>query len=74
MTKLTRAALAAATLTLAAAPAAQAAITPPPTDPVSVSIGNGCNNQDPCDPIFRAPRVSVDGTYPSRLIAWAESL
>src|SRR3954470_2730454 len=75
MTKLTRAALAAATLTLPAPPAAHAGVTPPPTDPVHVGW-QGCppGGDNPCDPIpgKQGPTVSVDPTYAARLIAWAK--
>ena len=75
MTKLTRAALVAATLTLSAAPAAHA-VPLPPTDAVDLGFHNGCeNNQgDPCDIVITGPDPSVDKTYPSRLAAWAGSI
>jgi hypothetical protein len=77
MKKLTRAALAAAMLSLAAAPAASAVVPPPPTDFGHVSLGgNGCppGGDNPCDPIFTGPSAGVDKTYPSRVVAWAESI
>ena len=76
MKTLTRAALAAATLTLAVAPTAHAALpSPPPTDVIDLGIKNGCEgSQDPCDPVITGPHPTVDKTYPSRLVAWAESV
>ena len=76
MRRFTRAALVAATLALAAAPAAHASITPPPTDFVDPGIHNGCEHAqgDPCDIVITGPDPSVDKTYPSRLVAWAESV
>jgi hypothetical protein len=77
MTKFTRAALATALLSLAAAPvAAAAAVTPPPTDPVRVTFGTGCPppHDDPCDLVITGPDVSYDRTYGARLVAWAEGL
>ena len=73
MRKLARAALAAASLSLLAAPAAQA-VPGPPTDVVRAELPGGCPppGENPCDP--EGGYVYVDKTYPSRLIAWAESV
>ena len=73
MRRLTRTALAVASLSLLAAPAAQA-IPGPPLDPVHFSGPQGCPPppDNPCDPT--PGTVSYDKTYPSRLVAWAESI
>ena len=75
MAKLLRAAAAAALITLAVAPAASA-VPPPPLDAANVTIIHGCTPppDNPCDPYVGPPTVSVDKTYPSRLVAWAEGI
>ncbi len=76
MSKLLRAAAAAALITLAVAPTASAAISPPPTDAVRVTVIHGCppGGDNPCDPYVGNPTVTVDKTYPGRLVAWAEGI
>ena len=74
MSKLLRAATAAALLTLALVPAASA-YPGPPLDPVHVDFGGGCSPppDNPCDP-YPGSGVTYDKTYPSRLAAWAEGI
>jgi hypothetical protein len=60
---------------IVAAPASgrarQAAVPPPPTDPIHIRT-DPCDPEHPCDPT--APRITVDKTYPSRLIGWIKQL
>jgi hypothetical protein len=76
MSKLLRAAAAAALLTLAVAPAASASTPLPPTDLVHVDLIHSCppGGDNPCDPAPGSGKVTVDKTYPSRLVAWAEGI
>jgi hypothetical protein len=57
-------------LSLVAAPSAVAKELPP-TDVVKIHGGNqGCQPDYPCD--IEPITVTVDKTYPSRLVAWAK--
>ncbi len=73
MSKFTAAFFTSALLALGASPAAHAAVPLPPTDPVHWD-GGGCSppSGDPCDPT--PGTFTVDKTYPSRVVAWAEGL
>jgi hypothetical protein len=53
--------------------ARQAAVPPPPTDPIHYEPPRQCPDPpQPCDPT--APRITVDNTYPKRLIVWVKQL